>query len=309
MRPDFATLALFVAIADAKSITKAAAASHIALAAASRRVAQLESQLGVSLLFRTTRGVELTPAGTALVVHARLILEQSDRMCADLSDYANGAKGMVRVQANTSALAQFLADDLASFSKAFPGVKVSLEEKRSAEIVQALHAGETDVGIVVEGTLVHGLQTFAYRGDRLVAVLPRKHPLRGKRLAFARLLDYDFVGLEGDTALSKLLATHASAVKKALRLRVQVKSFDVVARMIQSGLGIGVLPETAAKSFAAAMGLRLVPLSDDWATRGMLACVRDYEALPFVARQFLDHLVPGSRQPRASIPQHPAQGT
>jgi DNA-binding transcriptional LysR family regulator len=290
VRPDFATLALFVAVAEAKSITKAAAASHIALAAASRRIAQLEDQLGVQLLFRTARGAELTPAGSALLVHARQMLEQGERMRADLSDYARGGKGVVRVQANTSALAQFLAEDLASFSHAFPAVKLSLEEKRSAEIVQALHAGTTDVGIVVEGTVIHGLQAFDYRGDRLVAVVPKKHSLRGKQVAFAKLLNFDFVGLEGDTALSKLLAQRAAAEQKALRLRVQVKSFDVVARMIQAGLGIGVLPETAARSFAGAMGLRLVPLADDWAERRMLLCVRDYDALPYIARQLVDHL-------------------
>ena len=292
MRPDFATLALFVAIAETRSITRAASASHIALAAASRRIAQLEDQFNVQLLYRTARGVELTPAGNAFLAHARQMLEQAERMSADLSDYARGSKGVVRVQANTSALAQFLAEDLASFSHAYPAVKLSLEEKRSAEIVQALHAGTTDVGIVVEATVVHGLQAFDYRRDRLVAVVPRKHALRGKPIAFAKLLDFDFVGLEGDTALSKLLAARASAEQKSLRLRVQVKSFDVVARMIQAGLGIGVLPETAAKSFAGAMGLRLVPLADDWAERRMLLCVRDYDALPFIARQLVDHLMP-----------------
>jgi DNA-binding transcriptional LysR family regulator len=300
IRPDFATLALFVAIAEAKSITKAAAASHIALAAASRRIAQFEDQLGVHLLRRNARGVELTPAGEALLGHARQMLEQAERLRADLSDYARGSKGVVRLQANTSALVQFLAEDLAAFSKAYPKVRLLLEEKRSAEIVQSLHAGTTDVGIVVEGTAVHGLQTFGYRGDRLVAVVPARHVLRGARVAFAKLLDFDFVGLEGDTALSRLLAARASAEGRTLRLRVQVKSFDVVARMIQAGLGIGVLPETAGRTFARAMGLRLVRLADPWAERRMLLCVRDYAALTFIARQLVGHLRDRGQTPNST---------
>lgn len=290
MRHDLASLALFVRIAEARSITKAAEASHIALAAASRRVSLLEDQYGVRLLNRTARGVDLTPAGVALLEHARRLLGQANQMLADLSDYAVGARGVVRLQANTSALTQFLAGDLARFCAAHPGVKISVEEERSRDIVRALHTGDTDVGIVLEGAPVEGLECFEYRRDRLVAVLPRRHALRGKRLAFAQLLDYDVVGMETNTALYQLLAARAAAEQKPLRVRAQVKSFDVVARMVQAGLGIAVLPEEAARSFAATMGLRLVPLSDEWAQRRMHVCVRDYSALPAAARQFVDHL-------------------
>ena len=295
MRPDFASLALFIRIAETRSITKAAEACHIALAAASRRVAQLEDQFGVQLLYRTAWGVELAPAGRALLFHAQRLMAQADDMTAELSDYRKGAKGLVRVQANTSALAQFLPEDLAAFAAAHPAVKLSLAEERSSAIVEAVHAGTTDVGIVMEGPPTDGLQCFDYRSDRLVAVLPRKHPLRGARLAFEKLLDFDVVGLESDTMISKLLASRAAEAGKPLRLRVQVKSFDVVARMIQAGLGIGVLPETAARAFAGPMGLRLVPLTDAWAARRMLLCVRQYATLPAVARQLVDHLVPGDR--------------
>ena len=295
MRPDISSLALFVRIAETKSITKAAEKGHIALAAASRRVAQLEEMFGVQLLYRTAKGVELTPAGTAMLFHARTLLRQVDEMGAELSDYTRGGKGLVRVQANTSALAQFLSQDLASFYAAHPGIKVSLEEQRSGAIVQAIQSGTADIGIVMEGTPTGELECFEYRSDTLVAVLPKKHPLRGKRVAFARLLDYDFVGLEGDTMISKLLATRAAAEGKALRLRVQLKGFDVVAKMIQAGLGIGVLPETAARSFAGPMRLRLVPLTDDWARRRMLVCVRQRATLAATARTLLDHLKTGVR--------------
>jgi DNA-binding transcriptional LysR family regulator len=297
MRPDLASLVLFVRIADTKSITKAAQASHIALAAASRRIAQLESQFNVQLLYRTARGVELTPAGSALLFHARQLMVQIDQMRAELSDFAKGVKGLVRIQANTSALAQFLAEDLASFSAAHPDVKISLEEQRSVSIVQAVHDGSTDIGIIMEGVPIEGLTCFDYRQDRLIAVLPKGHKLRGKRVSFAQLLDFDFVGLESNTVVSQLLADCAAAEQKPLRLRVQVKSFDVVGKMIQAGLGIGVLPEAAARTFAGAMGLRLVPLSDAWATRRMLLCVRNYKALPLIARQLVDHLLPAKTTP------------
>ncbi len=291
MRPDLASLALFIRIAETRSITKAAHASHIALAAASRRIAQLEAQYGVQLLHRSARGVELTAAGNAMLLHARQLLGQADEMRAELSDYTKGGKGLVRVHANTSALAQYLSQDLATFSAAHPAIKIAIEEHRSGAIVHALQDGTTDIGIVMEGAPTGELQCFDYRTDTLVAVLPKNHPLRGKRLAFAKLLPYDIVGLESDTVISRLLATAASAEGKPLRLRVQLKGFDVVAKMIQAGLGIGVLPEGAAHSFARPMGLRLVLLTDPWATRRMWVCVRDYATLPASARQLVDHLV------------------
>jgi DNA-binding transcriptional LysR family regulator len=290
MRPDLSSLALFIRVAETKSITKAARAGHIALAAASRRITQLEDQYGVQLLYRTARGVELTPAGSALLFHSRELMSQVDEMRAEISDYSKGAKGLVRMQANASALAQYLPRDLATFALSHPAIKVSLEEERSGAIVEAVRAGATDIGIVMEGAEASGLELFDYRTDTLGAVVPRKHPVRARKLAFAKLLDHDFVGLESNTVISQILLAQASKAGKPLRLRVQVKSFDVVARLVQAGLGIGVLPEAAAQAFAKPMGLRVVSLTDPWATRRMFVCVRQYATLPAPARQLVDHL-------------------
>jgi DNA-binding transcriptional LysR family regulator len=290
MRPDPVSLALFVRIAETRSITKAAQACHIALAAASRRVTQLEHQYDVQLLYRTARGVELTPAGNALLQHARILLSQMDEMQGDITGYAQGAKGTVRIQANASALAQYLPDDLATFAARHPAIKVSLGEERSGAIVQALQAGAADVGIVMEGADASGLECLDYRADTLCAVLPRGHPLKARSLAFGELLDQDFVGLESNTVISQIMLEQASRAGKPLKLRVQVKSFDVVARMIQAGLGIGILPEAAARAFSASMGLRLVRLTDPWARRKMYVCTRPRASLPAPARLLVEHL-------------------
>ena len=290
MRPDLTSLALFLRIAELRSITKAAQASHIALAAASRRVSQLEDQYGVKLLYRTARGVELTPAGNALLFHARQLMSQVDTMRAELSDYTKQGKGLVRMQANASALAQYLPEDLASFAAMHPEVKISLGEERSGAIADALRSGATDIGIVMEGADTEGLQVIEYRADTLGVVVPKKHALKSKPIAFEKLLDHDFVGLDSTTVISQILAAQAAAAGRPLRLRVQVKSFDVVARLVQAGLGIGVLPEAAIHAFAGSMGLRLVPLTDAWATRRMSVCIRHYAALTAPARALVDHL-------------------
>ena len=290
MRPDLSSLALFVRIAETRSITKAAQASHIALAAASRRVALLEDQLGVQLLYRTAKGVELTPAGAVLLRHAQHMLEVVGEMGAEISDYARGVKGVVRIQANASALAQYLPDDLAAFAAAHPAIRISLSEERSGAIAEAVRSGAADVGIVMEGANAEGLRLFEYRTDVLCVVVPRKHKVRARAASFASLLDHDFVGLESNTVISQILLAQARLAEKPLRLRVQVKSFDVVARMVQAGLGIGVLPEQSARAFAAPMGLRLVALTDAWAKRLMFVATRHEGALPAAARQLVEHL-------------------
>ena len=210
-------------------------------------------------------------------------------MRADLSDYTRQGKGLVRMQANASALAQYLPEDLAAFAATHPEVRISLGEERSGAITDALRSGATDVGIVMEGADTDGLQVFEYRADTLAVMVPKGHSLKSKPVAFEKLLDHDFVGLDSSTVISQILAAQAAATGRPLRLRVQVKSFDVVARMVQAGLGIGVLPEAAIRGFAS-MGLRPVPLTDAWARRRMSVCVRHYAALTAPARALVDHL-------------------
>ena len=290
MLPDLVSLALFVRVAETRSITKAAEVSHIALAAASRRLSLLEHHYGVKLLERTARGAELTPAGRAVLHRARQILSQADQLRAEMSEYASGGKGHVRIQASASAISQFLPADLATFSAAAPQVVIALEERFSGEIVQALREGTTDIGVIMGGTPTDDLKCFEYKTDRLVAVVPKKLPLRSRSAVFSALLDYDFVTLEGATATTRLLVDQAALARKPLRARIQVHSFAALCKMIEAGLGIGVLPEGAAKPFVAAMQLRMVKLSDPWTRRRMVVCVRDYQLLPSIARKLVDHL-------------------
>jgi len=290
MLPDLVTLALFARVAETGSISKAAEQSHLALAAASRRIALLESRYRVQLLYRSPRGVELTPAGSALLDHARRLLSQAQRLEADLSDYARGMKGQIRLQANTSAMTQFLPGDLAAFSTLYPDVRLDIEERRSSEIATAVREGAAEIGVIVDGTDTNGLVCLPYRSDHLVVVLPVDHPFQARRTPLAALLDEDFVGLDSSTALTSLLAQAAIDAGATLRLRIQVHSFEAMLRMVQSGLGIGVIPQEVIGASAKARRLRTVPLSDDWAERRMWLCVRAVASLPLLARRLLQHL-------------------
>ena len=291
MLPDLVSLALFVRALETKSLSKAAEQSHLALAAASRRIALLEHRYRVQLLYRSSRGVEPTPAGIALAAHARRMIEESEKLQADLADYAKGIKGHIRIKANTSAITQYLPKDLAQFALDHPDVKLELEECRSVEVVQALREGRADIGFVMDGVDLEGLLSFAYRQDRLVAVVPRGHELRARKVAFVQLLKYDLVGLDSSAAMMRLLGAAALEAQQPLRLRMQVMSFEAVCKLVQAGMGIGVLPEVAARDFVPIMGLRLIRLTDAWADRWMHVCIRNLESLPAVGRKLVEQLV------------------
>jgi DNA-binding transcriptional LysR family regulator len=293
-RLDLVSLQLFSLVARSGSISQGAALAHLAVGAASKRITDLEAAVGTQLLERHSRGVTLTAAGQALQQHAQRILSDVDRLAADLSDHAAGLVGVVRLWANTSAITQFLPPDIAAFVAHNPGIRIELEEEDSSAVVQAVLDGRADVGIFADRTPTHGLHTMRYREDQLVLVVPRGHALARRRsLRFEELLDCDFVSLSEGTSLARRLQTEAQALGRQLRLRIRVRSFDAMCRMVAAGLGVGVLPRDAILPHLRSMDLRQVGLSDDWARRKLLLGVRDAAAVPRHVRLLIDHLDPG----------------
>ena len=291
VRFDLTDLRLFLHTAEAGSITAGAERAHLTLASASARIRGMEDTLGVPLLTRNRRGVETTAAGRTLVHHARVVLQQMDRMRGELGEYARGLKGYVRLLSNTAAMTEFLPETLSAFLAAHPEVDIDLEELVSHEIVEAIAQGRADIGIVNDAVDLSGLETFPFRHDRLVLVTARDHPLAERReLAFVETLQEDFVGLTGDNALQAYLAGHAARAGHRLKYRVRLRSFDAVCRMVERNVGVGVIPEHAAIRLQRSMGIRRVRLTDAWATRLLRICVRHFDDLPVFARQLIEHL-------------------
>lgn len=298
MLPDIDSLALFVRAAELRSLTKAAEASHIGLAAASRRMALLEHRFKTTLLERSPRGVELTPAGSSLLVHAKALLMCMNRLQADMNDHATGRRGALRILANTSAMTEFLPDDLAVYARAHPDIRLVVEERWSAEIVKEVLSAEADVGIILEGLRTEGLQTLPYRSDRIAAVMPAGHALAAHAaMRFVDVLEHDVVALESGSSMMRLLAEQAVVAERTLQLRIQVRSFEAVCRMVQSGLGIGLLPYQAAVALGRGLGLVVRPLPEEWAERQMLICVRKERAANSSLDALLQHLTVAAPAP------------
>lgn len=291
MRFDLTDLRLFCDVLDAGSITAGAEKSALALAAASTRIRNMEAELGAPLLTRSRQGVAPTPAGRTLLKHARAILGQTARMREDLSAFAGGLSGEVRLLANTNALTEFLPEALSSFLAAHPHVSVDLEERLSDEIVGLIAEGVGDVGIVAGTVDVGTLQTYPFRSDRFVVVAAACHSLAARpSVTFAEVLEYDFVGLERSSSLQRFLTAKAAREGRPLRARVQLRSFDAVCRLVESGVGVGVVPQTTAARAAKTMSLAVIDLADDWALRELKIVVRAADELRPYARELVERL-------------------
>src|SRR5436190_604093 len=239
MRFDLTDLRLFEHIVEAGSITGGAARTHMTLASASQRVLGMEADLGTPLLLRSRLGVRPTEAGRTLAHHARLVLQQMERLRGELGEYGGGLRGHVRLSCNSSAMTEHLPEALGAFLVQHPQISVDLEEQASSDIVDALRAGLCDIGVVSDVVDVEGLQHFVFRRDD----------------------------------------------------RVRVRSFEAVCRMVEQGIGVGIVPKAAADRSPSLPRIRSIPIAEAWAARHLLACVRDADALPLPARRMLQHLV------------------
>lgn len=288
---DPVTLRLFVAVCEERNIARAAEREAIVASAVSKRIAAIEGEIGAPLLLRGRRGIEPTAAGQALLRQAREVLSSLARMRAELSDFATGAQGSVRVVAAPSVLAERLADDIGTFLKSHPNVRISLDERVSPDIIKSVREGSADVGVLWDLSDMAGLATVPYRRDRLCLAAPLGHPLaRRKRIAFAEALPHVSVSVAPGGMMDRLLQREAARLGQSLVNRVQVSGMDAAARIVAAGLGPAILPREAVQMHAASQGLALVPLTDAWAQRQFLICHRADGSVPAATRLLVEAL-------------------
>lgn len=298
MRYDLTSLEVFVAVAESGNLTRAAEQQHLAVSAVSKRITELEDTAGIGLLLRHARGVTLTPAGQSLLHYARQILQLVDRLSGELSEYAGGLKGVIRLHASTSALVEFLPVELESFLARYPMIRLQIEERTGAAIVRAVAEGSADVGIMGNHTPLQGLASLPYHTDRLALAIPRSHPLaRRKTMHFAEALDFGFVGPHADSSLWTLMTQAAQSAGKSIEPRIQVSSFECMCLLVEAGLGVALLPERVLAPHAQLGRIHVVQLKDAWARRQIVIVARDLDNMPFTTRALIEHL----RQPVASV--------
>lgn len=292
MKLDPLSLRLFVSVVEEGTIAAAASRHHIAAAAVSKRISELEAQLNTQLLIRSNKGIVANAAGFSLLSLARGVLNDLDNIEVQMQAFASGTRGSVRVLANISVLTQFMPQALKSFLAIYPLVQVNLEEKVSTAIIRGIADNIADIGIFTQVPHGDGLQVYPFRTDELVLIVPNDHPLAARSsVSFAETLDFEFVGLHVGSSLNYQMVKAASELGRSLKLRIQVTGYDAQCLMVEAGLGIGILPKISAQTYSA-LAIKKIALDEPWAHRQLDICVRSYEALSVAAKLLFNHFQP-----------------
>ncbi len=292
MHFDLTDMRLMVNVANACSMTRGAERSFLSLPAASTRVKNLENNLGTALLYRSSQGVTLTPSGEAFVRHARIVLRQLEHLRGDIQEYAHGVKGRIRMVANTTAMNEFIPKVLGHYLATHADVNVELRERLSFQVVKAVAEGSADIGVTALASGMPDIEFIPYRTDRLVLVTPSDHPLAlFNALDFCQTLEFDYVGLSETSAIHAFLLQAADDLGQVLRFRVEVGNFEAACRMIAARVGVGIIPESAARRYVTNLPLKIIEINDAWALRELHICVRRFDELPVFAKELVSLLV------------------
>lgn len=291
MHFELTDLKIFVQVAENKSITKGAEKLHLSLPAVSNRIKELENQTGIRLLYRAPRGVALTPAGQVFFQHALGLLSQVEYLKDDMQRFCEGVKGHIRVFANTTAVTEFMPEVLANYLSTHPNIDVDLQERLTPEIIRGVLDGTTDLGIMSGPVDVDGLEKHHFSTDRLVLAVTKDHPLAAlPKVTFAEAMGYDFIGLHESSTLQTFVNKLLRDANRRLRQRIQVSNFEALCRMVEAGVGIGVVPESAAVRHSKTMSIALKEIDEPWALRERYALTRQGAAITNYTQELIDAL-------------------
>jgi DNA-binding transcriptional LysR family regulator len=267
MHFDLDTLKLFTYVIEEGSIQGGSLRQHIAPSAASRRMNDLENDVGMPLLQRHSRGIQATVVGQVLYTHAKLVLSQLQRAEEELNDHRDGAIGSARLSVTMTAMVHYLPSDLSRFLKTYPGIQVDLNEETTDLVVRAVQDGTADLGICAPASPVSGVIEAPYRIDRLTLIVPSAHRFAGLgEVRFADTLGEDYVGMQAGSSIHTLMEQEAKALGERLKLRIQVTSFEAIRNMVGAGVGIGILPEIALETTPQSAYVQ-VRLAEPWCDR------------------------------------------
>jgi len=194
--------------------------------------------------------------------------EDLQALLREVQTEGNEVRGTVRLYANMSAVIGFLPERLRAFMAAYPQIEVSLQENDTRDVIRACLDDRADVGIGVDVPVPSGLEAWPFATDPLQVVLPAGHALaRRKALTFAQVLELPLIGVHQGGALDRALHERAAALHRHFAPTVSVSSFDAVCRMVEAGLGIAVIPKSAAAAYAGNPRFVRRPLDEPWADR------------------------------------------
>ena len=291
---DLLTLKLFLAAIEERQIGRAAARENIVASAATKRIQDLEDLADTKLLERNPKGVLPTPAGQVLARHIRRIFDSLDDMRRDIGEFSDGIRGQVRISATPGSIIQFLAHEIAEFSRNFPLVDVELLEETNPEVLRAVVTGNVDIAVFIasDDLSTEGLDVQDYRSDRIVALVPQGHRLSKKSsVSTTDLLEENFVGITPSTTMMGWMRDSARKSGGKFVPKYNVNSVEAARSLVRAGLGVAIQPG-GMLMVEEYDRLVVIPIAEPWALRRIQIATQSGRplstAMRTLIRQFTD---------------------
>lgn len=292
---DLVTLRLVLAAAEERSFAGAALRENTSLSAVSRRIAEFEQRLGIFLFDRHDRGVNLTEAGTRFVDQLYELFDRLELIALDLEEIRGGVSGTVRISTPMTPVSGDLPAKIASFVDRHPGIDIQIVEETSTAALHGMATGTLDLILIPAASVPPGYTAIPWLDDELVVILPKDHPLLGKdKLKLKDLADEPFVTMGRESSLFSFYRQHMGAAGFRVKERAHATSFESVREMVSVGLGVAIVPATAATPYTDIMNLEVRRLDEAWAKRSHILCAHEPERRSVAAKLLIADLASSS---------------
>jgi LysR family transcriptional regulator, hydrogen peroxide-inducible genes activator len=288
-------LRYLVALAEQRHFGRAAARCFVSQPTLSAQLKKLEDNLGVQLIERAPNNVSLTAAGEQIVARARRIIEASDEVVALAASQRDPLAGRLRVALLPTIGPYLLPQVMRALRKALPRLELRLYEQQTAPLLEKLHGGELDVGILALPVDLAGLESRELYREAFVVALPEKHPLAARATLRATDLEGEKLLLleEGHCLRDQALevCSRAGVVESE---EFRATSLETLRQMVAAGAGVTLLPELASRgAYGGARGVEIRPFTRPVPVRHVGAVWRRTSArraaIEAVARVIAEH--------------------
>lgn len=277
----------FIFVAELKSFRHAAEKLYISSSALSMQIHELEDSLGVALLRRTTRSVELTKEGERFLSRSKQIIADADALFKELHDAVSLQAGRITIGCVPTLTSSILPIAMETFSKRYPGVRINILDDGSRQIEHSIHSGEVDFALGQSSTIGRDFEVIPLFEDSFVALVPNNHSLATRsQIRFSELARYPFIGLRSSDsvrgAMNKAMQESGVTITPIFELMHHYS----VGRLVQAGLGITAMPATTLQMFNLS-GLTSIPIVSPRITREIAIIKQKNVRLSSPAQQFL----------------------
>jgi len=292
MNFDLNDFRLILNIAETRNLTRAAEKTFLSTPAASNRVKNLEKALGLNILERSSKGVELTEIGLIYLKYAKSIYHEIDCLKGELYLFNEQIQGKLSVVANTTAITEYIPMALSEYLIRHPQIDVNLQEMLSQDIIKAVSDKRADLGIISGEVDTKELQTIPLISSQLILIAAESHPILDyKNITLLDVVKYSVVTLPEGSAIQIFLNELSQKVDKETNIRVQVSSYDTICQMVAAGVGIAIIPLAAFRRLQPIYpSIRHKNIDEQWAHRSFKICAIDFRKISQFAEDFIKSL-------------------